>query len=287
MHTKKPHDPKVGTVASEWDAAGNQEVRVPGNPVTTAVSARRRVPLRSTCAQPHQCPAPVRMRVLSQTPLFAGLSHEELVSIDERMISLSWAEGDPLYTAGGPAEHLYVLATGWARASQPTPDGKNVVVDLLAPGDLFGGLQSLGQPTYPETVEAMSTTCALRIDAHAFRGVLKKHPQVALRVLDDTTAQLAQARTGLTQQSTATVAQRVATTLLRLAEKFGQDRAGGATLIQLPLSRADLAGMTGSTPESVSRVMSQLRKDGIIDSGRRWTAVLDHDRLAATGVANF
>lgn len=259
---------------------------VPG-PVSQAVtvgSARRRVPLRPSCSQPHQCPRPVRMRVLTQTPLFAGLSQEELVSIDTSMMSLSWAEGDLLYTAGEPAEHLYVLAVGWAKAYQPTPDGKNVVVDLLAPGDLFGGLQPLGEPTYPETVEAMSTVCALRMDAHAFRDVLKKHPQVALRVLDDTAALLAHARVGLAQQSTATVAQRVATSLSRLAEKFGQEGAGGATLIQLPLSRADLAGMTGSTAESVSRVMSRLRKDGIIDSGRRWTAVLDHDRLAAMGV---
>lgn len=286
MDIKKPHDPEEAIVASEWDITGNQEVRVPGDPAAAAASARRRTPLRSTCARPHRCPAPVRMRVLSQVPLFAGLSHEELVSIDEHMISLSWAQGDPLYIAGGPAEHLYVLATGWAKASKPAPGGQNVIVNLLAPGDLFGGLQALGQPTYPETVQAMSTTCALRIDAHAFRDVLKRHPQVALRVLDDTTAQLAQARTGLTQQSTATVAQRVATTLLRLADKFGQDRTVGGTLIQLPLSRADLASMTGSTPESVSRVMSQLRKDGIIDSGRRWTAVLDHDRLAATGTAN-
>ncbi|MEO8556770.1 MAG: helix-turn-helix domain-containing protein, partial [Actinomycetota bacterium] len=54
------------------------------------------------------------------------------------------------------------------------------------------------------------------------------------------------------------------------------------TLLQLPLSRADLAGMVGSTTESVSRVMSRLRTEGIIDSGRRWTAVLDRDRLAAT-----
>lgn len=226
------------------------------------------------------------MRVLSRTPLFSGLSRDELLDIDAHMISLSWAEGDLLYHAGAPSQHLFVLAAGWAKASQPTPDGKNVVVDLLAPGDLFGGLQSLGQPTYPETVEAMSTSCALRIDGNAFRDVLKQHPDVALRVLDDTAALLTQARTGLTQQSTATVAERVATTLLRLVDKFGHERAGGASLIQLPLSRADLAGMTGSTPESVSRVMSQLRKDGIIESGRRWTSVLDRDRLAAVGVAN-
>ncbi|MFZ2749458.1 MAG: Crp/Fnr family transcriptional regulator, partial [Propioniciclava sp.] len=113
-----------------------------------------------------------------------------------------------------------------------------------------------------------------------------QHPEVALRVVDDVTALLAQARADVTAQSTATVAQRVATTLLRLAEKFGQDSSSGATLIQLPLSRTDLAGMTGSTPESVSRVMSQLRKDGIIDSGRRWTAILDGDRLLATVAAS-
>lgn len=264
----------------------NEEISVPVNPATTAPPARRTIPLRSTCAQPHDCPAPVRMRVLSQVPLFAGLSPEELASIDERMVSLAWAEDDPLYTAGEPAEHLYVLAAGRAKASRPTPGGQDVVVDLLAPGDLFGALQALGQPTYSETVRALTTTCALRIDTQAFREVLTQHPQVALRVLDDTAALLAEARTGLTQQSTATVAQRVATTLLRLAEKFGQDRTGGGTLIQLPLSRADLAGMTGSTPESVSRVMSQLRKDGIIDSGRRWTSVLDRDRLAATAAHN-
>lgn len=226
------------------------------------------------------------MRVLSRTALFAGLSREELLDIDNHMTSLSWAEGELLYSAGAPSQHLFVLAAGWAKASQPTPDGKDVVVDLLAPGDLFGGLQSLGQPTYPESVEAMSTTCALRIDGNTFRDVMKQHPDVALRVLDDTAALLTQARTGLTQQSTATVAERVATTLVRLADKFGHERAGGDRLIQLPLSRADLAGMTGSTPESVSRVMSQLRKDGIIESGRRWTSVLDRDRLAALGVAD-
>ena len=221
------------------------------------------------------------MRVLSQVPLFAGLSHDELVRIDRRMVSLAWGDDDPLYTAGEPAEHLYVLAAGRAKAVRTAPTGQDVVVDLLGPGDLFGALHTLGQPTHTETVRAMSTTCALRIGTAAFRELLTEHPRVALRVLDDTAALLLQARSDVARQSTATVPQRVATTLLRLADKFGQDRATGGTLIQLPLSRADLAGMTGSTPESVSRVMSQLRKEGVIDSGRRWTAILDRSRLAS------
>ncbi|WP_345039233.1 Crp/Fnr family transcriptional regulator [Georgenia daeguensis] len=220
------------------------------------------------------------MKVLSQVPYFAGLDEDELADVDRRMVSLSWGEGDRLYEAGAPAEHLYVVAAGRVRITQPTPTGQDVLTDVLTPGDLFGALSTLGQAEYPESAEAMTTTCALRIDPGAFRGVLTEHPQVALRVLDDIAGRLARARSDVGRISTGSVAQRVATTLLRLADKVGQDRAGGGTLLQVPLSRADLAGMTGSTPESVSRVMSRLRQDGVIESGRRWTAVLDRERLA-------
>lgn len=242
---------------------------------------RRRTPLTPTCAQPHACPTPVRRRALAQVPFFADLTATELAAVDGRMTALSWGEGDALYRAGDPATHMYVLAAGRAKAVRPTAAGQDVVVDVLGAGDLAGGLTTLGQPVYGETVLALSTTCALRIDAPGFRAVLAAHPQVALRVLDETAQQLAQVRTALTDQSTTTVAQRVAATLLRLAARFGEPRHGTGVLIQLPLTRADLAGMTGSSPESVSRVMSRLRADGVIDSGRRWTAILDAGRLAA------
>ena len=244
---------------------------------------RRRIPLAKTCAIPHRCSRAVRMQVLERVPFFAGLSQQQLEGIDKRMVSLSWAAGDPLFTAGEPADHLYVLASGLVKLAQPTPNGQEVVVDLLTPGDLFGALNMTGQAVYPETAWTLTTTCALRINGHSFREILAEYPQIALRVLDDIAGRLAQARSDVGQQSTGTVAQRVATTLLRLADKLGHERSGNrGTLLQLPLSRSDLAGMVGSTPESVSRVMSRLRRDGIIDSGRRWTAVLDRDRLAAT-----
>jgi len=71
------------------------------------------------------------MQVLWAVPFFAGLSQQQLEGIDRRMVSLSWAAGDPLFTAGGPADHLYVLAAGQAKLAQPTPSGQEVVVDLV------------------------------------------------------------------------------------------------------------------------------------------------------------
>jgi CRP-like cAMP-binding protein len=83
------------------------------------------------------------------------------------------------------------------------------------------------------------------------------------------------------------VERRLAYTLLKLAEKFGQPKELGL-LIQVPLSRDDLAEMAGTTTETASRVMSQFQKDGLIDSGRGWVAVTNRDGLeaaAAEGIA--
>lgn len=221
------------------------------------------------------------MRVLSQVGYFAGLSTPELEDVDRRLVALSWAEGDPLYRAGEPAEHLYVLAAGRVKVTHTTAAGTEVITDVLVPGDLFGTLTSLGDPVHPETAVALTTACALRMDLVAFRAVLAEHPAVALRVLDDVAARLAAVRTGAARAVSGTVEQRVAGALLRLADKLGTDRLAGDTLLQLPLTRADLAAMTGSTPESVSRAMSRLKREGVVDSGRRWTSVVDRERLAA------
>ncbi|NMR21165.1 Crp/Fnr family transcriptional regulator [Cellulomonas fimi] len=219
------------------------------------------------------------MDVLRHVPYFAGLSDRELTEIDSHLTALSWAQGDPLYRAGEPAEHLFVLASGRVKLSQPSVAGTPVVTDVLVPGRLFGAMSLLGDSVHGESAQALVTTCALRIDQPSFRAVLAGHPEVTLRVLDDVAGRLARARSRVGRQTTDTVAQRVAAVLLDLVDELGQERASGGTLLQLPLSRADLAGMAGSTPESVSRVMSALRKEGVVDSGRRWTAVLDVPRL--------
>ena len=240
------------------------------------------MPLRTGCEQPHACPPPVRLAVLRQVPYFAGLDDAELADVDARMDSFAWAAGDALYTQGEPGAHLYVLASGRVKTFVTGPDGAEVVTELLVPGRLFGGLAGLGAPEHSDTAEALTTACALRIGQAAFREVLTRHPAVALRVLDDVAARLARARSR--EGTTGTVAQRVATTLLRLADELGQERAAGGTLLQVPLTRADLAGLTGSTPESVSRVISRWRREGLVEAGRRWIGVLDRpvlERVAA------
>lgn len=218
--------------------------------------------------------------MLRAAPLFVDLDEGQLRDIDGRMRSLAWAAGNPVYMAGEPAEYFYVIADGKAKSTRTTREGQDVVLDVLGPGDLFGGMHTLGQPTFLETVTPVTTVCGLRIGTSEFREVLEQYPPVALRVLEGVSTDLSLARMHATEQATGTVRERVAAVLLRLGEKFGEETSAGL-LIQVPLSRSDIAGLAGSTTESVSRAMSEFRKAGLIDSGRKWTAITDLPALQA------
>lgn len=221
------------------------------------------------------------MRVLARAPYFVGLSEAELDVVDRRMRAVSVPAGGYLYHAGDAADALFVVAEGVVKVAQLTPAGTETVTDILVPGELFGAMSTLGEPYHLQSASALVNTCALRIDQEAFREVLATYPRVGLRVLDDVAARLARAHSDIGGQTTDTVPQRVATALLRLADKLGDDRGAEGLLLEVPLSRADLAGLARSTPESVSRVMSRWKKEGVVRSGRRWTALLDRPRLEA------
>ena len=238
-----------------------------------APKGRRTIPLRDVTL-PHRCPKPLRLRVLGRAPYFKTLSPQQLEDVDARMQTRVVPAGQPVYHSGQPARELYVVAEGRVKLSQVTSDGTETLTDIHIPGELFGAMGALGEPNHLQSAHALVDTCLLYIGQIDFRRVLEAHPKVALEVLDSVALRLRQAHSDAGGQATSTVKQRVATALLRLAEKVGRPAENGV-LIDTPLSRADLAGLARSTPESVSRVMSAWKKEGVISSGRRWVALED------------
>src|SRR5690606_11039657 len=125
-----------------------------------------------------------------------------------------------------------------------------------------------------DTAQAQTPACILSIRSSDFRQVLDEHPELAIKTLQITTERLNAANRRVLQLTALPVEKRIAFTLLELGRKLGRTQ-NDFLLIDVPLARDDLAEMTGSTPETVSRVMSQLQKDGVIESGRQWVAIND------------
>lgn len=238
------------------------------------MTARRKSPLEINTTEAHACSVNLRLQILGQVPFFAGLPQTELEKINRLFREVGYGPSETICFAGDPAERLFVVADGRIKLMRHSLTGKNVLLDLLAPGEFFGSLSMLDDAVYPDTAEAHTQTCVLSISADDFRQILEQNPPVVLKVLDITAVRLRAAQEQVQQLSALPVEGRIANLLLVLGKKFDQPEAEGL-LIQVPLAREDIAAMTGTTPETASRVMSQFQKDGLIRTGRQWVAISD------------
>lgn len=239
---------------------------------------KRETPLREDYIEPVQCDLHLRLDILSLVPFFAALSPQAIKEINAQFRDQGYAAGETVYFMGDKAVQLFVVASGNVKLLRHTPSGQDVLLDMLTPGEFFGSLAVLGDHTYPDTAQAQTPACVLSIGAADFQQILESYPQVALAALNITASRLQEAHETIHQLSAYSVEQRIAAVLLKLADKLGEAK-DGAVLIQMPLSRQDLAEMTGTTPETASRIISQFKQDHLILTGRRWISLIDLDQL--------
>jgi CRP-like cAMP-binding protein len=237
-------------------------------------------PLKSENVQPHLCSVERRLEILGRTPFFAGLAGEELASINRYFHEVAYAAGEAIFYAGDAADYLYVVAAGKVKLTRHNLSGQDVLLEILAAGDFFGTLTLLGDARYPDTAEALTQACVLRVDAQKFQSILLQYPVVAVLVVQEMAARLHRAQETIRQLSAFPVERRIASILLALGNKVGEASDQGL-LLQVPFTRQELADMAGATVETASRVISKMEQGGLVHSGREWIAIADPTGLAA------
>jgi CRP-like cAMP-binding protein len=236
------------------------------------MSTRRNSPVEIDPIPAHQCSVNLRLDILTGLPFFSELSPSEIQHINTLFVEKGYDQGEPIFFAGDAAERLYVVADGHVKLMQHTYSGQNVMLELLKQGEFFGSLSPQPGQEYTETAIAYTPCCLLTIQNQDFSTLLQKHPSVSLKVIEKMSQRLQEANQMIRRLSAQSVEGRIAHILLRLAEKVGQPQPVGL-LIQLPLSRADLAEMAGTTVETASRVLSRFQKEKLVESGRQWVAI--------------
>lgn len=241
---------------------------------------RPKSPVRLEWLDPAVCSLEYRLKIIGRLPFFRHLPTEAIAEINRLFEDHDVPAERPIYFEGDPAESLYLVAMGKVKLTRHTASGREVLLDILQGGEYFGNLTAISGREYTETAMAQTDCCILQVSAPNFEKVLAHHPDVTLKVLKAVGERLEQSQEVVKQLSAYTVDQRVAAALVRLAQKLGEQKQKGV-LIQLPFSRQDLAGMTGTTVETVSRVMSRFSGDGLISTGRKWVSINDLEGLEA------
>lgn len=239
---------------------------------------KRETPLSNPSLKGHHCSVDLRLEKLGMVPFFQDLPEAELREVNKKFTANHYTRGETIYRQGDPSTMLRVVVAGNVKLVSHTSEGQSVLLDMLQPGDFFGNPAASGKEVYNETAETQTAACVLSIRLRDFRDVMNRYASVAMSVLDITTDRLQESRQRIRHLSTLPVKKRLAYILVTLANKFGEkDRQG--LLIQLPLSRKDLADMAGTSTETTSRIMSQFQDDDLITSGRQWVAVKDKPEL--------
>ena len=240
----------------------------------------RKSPVNLVYTETESCSIDLRLNILGRLPFFSGLDQPTLQTINSQFREVGFEAGEFIFWEGTSSDYLYVLADGKVKLKKAVGSQRDVLLDVLGSGDFFGNIANEEGGVHFETAQAMTACCVLILSNHQFRATLRSHPDLMARTASIMASRLRQANQKLLSFGAMSVDQRLASTLLALESKFGLVK-DGMRLIDLPLSRDDLAEMTGTTPETVSRWISQMRGAGVLRTGRKWTGIVDLERLKA------
>jgi CRP/FNR family transcriptional regulator, nitrogen oxide reductase regulator len=205
--------------------------------------------------------------VLQHVPFFSGLNPSALGQVAESAVLRKVAEDGFFFYQGDPAERIFVLVGGRVKLTQAGPEGQQVLLRIAGPNTLFGGVAMAQADTYPVSAQAAADCTALSWPKALMVEWIKRFPALALNAMQVMAGQAQEIQERYRQLATERVERRLARTLLRLAAQTGKKTPEGV-LIDMTLTRQDLAEMTGTTLFTVSRLLSAWEEKDLVSLGR-------------------
>jgi len=206
--------------------------------------------------------------IVASNQILKGLDPGDCSLFLEQGRPRRFAEGAYLFHQGEPAEIFYIVIEGQVKLTQVTARGHQVILQIVGPGGGIGIIVALGEMDYPASAEVLEDCFAYSWDRETTRQIMLEIPQLAVNGLALVSRRFARLQTRYQEVATQRVEQRIALTLLRLVRQFGK-REGEGVLIDMALSRQDLAEMTGTNFYNVSRILNKWEQDDIVSLGRK------------------
>jgi CRP/FNR family cyclic AMP-dependent transcriptional regulator len=203
-------------------------------------------------------------QLLGKTQIFAGLDHEQLLSLAQASIRRSYVRGESIFHQGDPGEALFAIAEGLVKIVLLSEDGNEMVLATLTSADTFGELAMIDGGPRSASARAVEPTTAFALPRDSFLNAVKDNP----RLLESLHQALGTLLRSLLAQASDLVfmdlAGRVAKLLIALADKEGVPQDGGITL-DLHLSQSGLAGMVGGSRPSVNQILKSFEARGYLE----------------------
>ncbi|UEM20838.1 Crp/Fnr family transcriptional regulator [Skermanella mucosa] len=218
--------------------------------------------------------------ILKDAELFQGLEPDALDTIFNAGQIRQIKKRTRIFNQGAPARNCHLLIEGRTKIVQSGPDGEQVLIHLVGPGEMYGIAAVFLSTGYPADAFAITDCTDLRWPARTIKELMLAHPRVGLNALGIVAARYQDAQHRLREIAHQSVERRIAHAVLRLVQYAGR-RVGHYIEIEIPLLRQDMAELAGTSMFTVSRVLNDWEARGIVDASRRRIIVRQLHALVA------
>ncbi len=210
---------------------------------------------------------PIEPMNLRRVSVFQNATDEDLRLFVQNGVERSLEEGEFFFFQGDPAAYAYILVSGRAKLLQTNPAGQQVNLRTISEWQVFGALGAVREnATYPASAQALEQSTALAIKSDYLHEMMQTRPYLSFDLMKLMTGYIQEMQERYRELATEKVERRIARALLRLTEKMGVKTEDG--YIELSFTRQDLAEMSGTTLYTVSRVLSEWERHGLVEAGR-------------------
>jgi len=219
------------------------------------------------------------MTNLKKIDLFKNLTDEELKELGRYVTTTMFRKKDDIFTEGDAPEWFYIVLTGKVKVTKISHDGKEIILEIISPFDIFGGVAVLRNFPYPANAVAMEDSEILKISRKNLMRLVDRFPNLMFCIALQLGDRMKSSFDSLKNIALERVEARIAALLLKLGNKVGIETKEGL-LIDMRLTKQDVADMVGTTVETSIRTFSKFKKEGLVTDSDGKVIIKDLERLA-------
>ncbi|MDP2167805.1 MAG: Crp/Fnr family transcriptional regulator [Thermodesulfovibrionales bacterium] len=221
---------------------------------------------------------------LNKINIFNTLSPQDVKEIKPYFIPVSYRKKDVVFSEGDPSDWLYIVLEGKVKITKVSHDGKEIILEIISPVDFFGGIAVVRGFPYPANAIAMEDVELLKVSKGSLMKILDRFPAVMYCMAQNIGERVKDSHDTLKNIALERVESRIASLLLKLSKKAGI-KAPEGTLIDMKLTKQDIAEMVGTTVETSIRTMSKFKKLGIVSEKSGKITIKDPAKLKGSAAS--
>ncbi len=216
--------------------------------------------------------------VLLRAGIFQGVEPSAVAALTGQLKPVDFPRGHVVFTEGDPGDRLYIIVSGKIKLGRRSPDGRENLLAIMGPSDMFGELTIFDPGPRTSTATTVTTVHAVSMDRDALKAWMNQRPEIAYQLLRVLARRLRRTNNNLADLIFTDVPGRVAKTMLELAQRFGTQEAG-AVRVKHDLTQEEIAQLVGASRETVNKALADFTHRGWLRVEGKSVLISDAQRL--------